>query len=128
MMQTIEWDHLQFWSHNPEASARWFETHLGATLCPRAGRIDVTMGGVTLFVARPPEGRVLHPSPAHAHIGFDHIGLRVADLAALAADLKAAGVHFTQEVTVLRPGVKACFIEGPEGVSIELLQRDPPPA
>ena len=40
-----------------------------------------------------------------------------------AGDLKAKGVKFTREPTTVRPGTRVCFIEGPQGVSIELLDR-----
>jgi lactoylglutathione lyase len=33
-------------------------------------------------------------------------------------------VEFTREPTTVRPGVRICFIRGPEGVSIELLDRN----
>ena len=42
----------------------------------------------------------------------------------IAAELKAKGVEFTREPTTVRPGVRVCFIRAPEGVSIELLDRD----
>ena len=42
----------------------------------------------------------------------------------LAEILKAKGVEFTREPTTVRPGVRICFIRGPEGVSIELLDRN----
>ena len=38
--------------------------------------------------------------------------------------LKGKGVVFTKEPTTIRPGVRVCFIRGPEGVSIELLDRN----
>ena len=36
---------------------------------------------------------------------------------------KAKGVEFTREPTTVRPGTRVCFIRGPQGVSIELLDR-----
>ena len=42
---------------------------------------------------------------------------------AIAAELKTKGVKFTKEPTTVRPGVRICFIRGPEGISIELLDR-----
>jgi len=42
---------------------------------------------------------------------------------AIAAELKAKGVEFTKEPTTVRPGVRVCFIRGPQGISIELLER-----
>jgi catechol 2,3-dioxygenase-like lactoylglutathione lyase family enzyme len=48
----------------------------------------------------------------------------VKDIDAVAAQIKAKGVTFTREPTTIRPGVRICFIRGPEGISIELLERD----
>jgi len=43
---------------------------------------------------------------------------------AIAADLEKKGVEFTREPATVRPGVRVCFRRGPEGVAIELLDRD----
>ena len=43
---------------------------------------------------------------------------------AVVAEIKAKGVEFTKEPTTIRPGVRICFIRGPQGISIELLERD----
>ena len=43
---------------------------------------------------------------------------------AVAADLKAKGVEFTMEPRTIRPGLRICFLRGPQGISIELLERD----
>ena len=43
---------------------------------------------------------------------------------ALAAELKGKGVEFTTEPYNIRPGIRICFIRGPQGISIELLERD----
>ena len=37
--------------------------------------------------------------------------------------MMAKGVEFTMKPTVLRPGLKIAFIQAPDGVRIELLQR-----
>ena len=42
----------------------------------------------------------------------------------VAAEIKAKGVEFTKEPTTIRPGVRICFLRGPQGISIELLERD----
>ena len=46
---------------------------------------------------------------------------------AVAAELKKKkkGVEFTEDVHTARPGTRICFLRGPQGVSIELLDRDP---
>ena len=50
--------------------------------------------------------------------------IAVSDIDAVAAELKAKGVEFTTEVKTVRPGTRICFLRGPQGVSIELLDRD----
>ena len=58
-----------------------------------------------------------------ARIVFGREGYTRASIDAIASDLKTKGVEFTKEPTTVRPGVRICFIRGPEGVSIELLDR-----
>jgi catechol 2,3-dioxygenase-like lactoylglutathione lyase family enzyme len=65
----------------------------------------------------------VNPAPTTPYQGLDHFGLSVSNIDAIAADLKAKGVEFTREPTTVRPGVRICFLRGPEGVSIELLDR-----
>ena len=87
-------------------------------------RIDVNLGGAKIFIA-PLEGdSAVNPPPPHPHQGLDHFGLTVKDIDAVAAEIKAKGVTFTREPTTIRPGVRICFIRGPEGISVELLERD----
>ena len=62
--------------------------------------------------------------PVTPYQGLDHFGLTVKDIDAVAAEIKAKGVEFTREPTTIRPGVRICFIRGPQGISIELLERD----
>ena len=63
------------------------------------------------------------PPPTRRTRGLDHFGLSVTGIDAIAADLKAKGVKFTRDPTTVRPGTRVCFIRGPQGVSIELLDR-----
>jgi catechol 2,3-dioxygenase-like lactoylglutathione lyase family enzyme len=69
-------------------------------------------------------GDRVNAAPTTPYRGLDHFGLAVTGIDAIAADLKAKGVEFTREPTTIRPGVRVCFIRGPEGVSIELLDRN----
>jgi catechol 2,3-dioxygenase-like lactoylglutathione lyase family enzyme len=48
----------------------------------------------------------------------------VSNIDAVVAELKAKGAEFTREPTTVRPGVRVAFLRGPEGVSIELLDRN----
>ncbi|MCJ9700875.1 MULTISPECIES: VOC family protein [unclassified Bradyrhizobium] len=124
MPVVVTWDHVHLRSPDPEATAAWLRDILGGEIVHAPGRIDVNLGGARIFIA-PLEGdSVVNPPPPHPHQGLDHFGLTVKDIDAVAAEIKAKGVTFTREPTTIRPGVRICFIRGPEGISIELLERD----
>ena len=63
-------------------------------------------------------------APESPYQGLDHFGLTVKDSDAFAAELKGKGAEFTKEPYTIRPGVRIFFIKGPQGISIELLERD----
>jgi len=121
------WDHVHIRSSNPETTAQWFERMLGAqvlrSMQQGQPRIDLKLGGANIFIAPVTAGDGVNASPTTPYRGLDHFGLTCTGIDAIAAELKAKGVEFTKEPTTVRPGVRVCFIRGPEGVSIELLER-----
>jgi lactoylglutathione lyase len=127
-MTTFTWDHVHIRSPDPEATAQYFERMFGAeiirTVQQGQPRIDLKLGGANIFVALVPAGSKVNPPPTTPYQGLDHFGLAVSGIDAIAADLKAKGAEFTMEPTTIRPGVRVCFIRGPQGVSIELLDRN----
>jgi catechol 2,3-dioxygenase-like lactoylglutathione lyase family enzyme len=102
-------------------SQAWYVDTFGATRGRFKGRLDgIECGGMWVVMDRGPAA----PSKGHT---IDHIGWRMADLRATAAELKQKGVTFTTEP---QPGpsgphapVLLSFTEDPWGVKIELLQR-----
>ena len=128
-MPNYTWDHVHLRTPDPEATAQWFERMLGAQVIRStqqgAPRIDLKLGGANIFLAPVKSGDGVNAPPVTPYQGLDHFGLTVSGIDAVAADLKAKGVAFTMEPTVPRPGVKICFLRGPQGISIELLDRDP---
>jgi catechol 2,3-dioxygenase-like lactoylglutathione lyase family enzyme len=123
-MLNVTWDHIHLRSPDPEATANWLHDILGGEIVRNPGRIDVKLGGASVFIAKVEPGDGVNQPPATPHQGLDHFGLTVKDIDAAAAELKAKGVAFTTEPTTIRPGVRICFIRGPQGISIELLERD----
>lgn len=127
-MARITWDHVHLRTPDPEGMAKWFEHILGAevirTVEQGKPRVDLRLGGHKIFIAGAPAAE-LNPAPTTPYRGLDHIGLSVTDLDAFVADIRAKGVEFTKEPHSPRPGVKICFLRGPEGISVELLERDP---
>lgn len=128
-MPVYTWDHVHLRSSDPEATGQWFEKMLGAQVIrtQQMGqtRIDLKLGGANIFIAPVKAGDGVNAPPATPYQGLDHFGLAVKDVDAVVADLKAKGVEFTMEPNSPRPGIRICFLRGPQGISIELLDRDP---
>jgi lactoylglutathione lyase len=123
-MPIVTWDHVHLRSPDPEATAAWLENILGGVIIRGPGRIDVKLGGANVFIAPVAAGDGVNTPPVTPYQGLDHFGLTVKDIDAVAAEIKAKGVEFTKEPTTIRPGVRICFLRGPQGISIELLERD----
>ena len=119
-------DHIHLRSPDPEAAAAFYVMNLGAREATRmqvngALRIILDLGAFRLFVEQVPADTARPPEPPF--LGIEHIGLGVNDMDAAVAALKARGVRFTTEPRQARPGVRIAFIEGPDRVRIELIER-----
>src|SRR5467141_4575350 len=124
-MVKYTWDHIHLRTANPEATAQWYERMLGAevirSMQQGKPRIDLKLGGANIFIAPVTAGSGVNPPPVTPYQGLDHFGLQVNDIDKVVADLKSKGAEFTMELKQARPGVRICFVRGPEGVSIEVL-------
>lgn len=128
-MATFTYDHIHLRSLDPEKTARFYEHMFGAQIVRSVQdgqpRIDLKLGGADIFIAPVAPTSKVNPPPVTPYQGLDHFGLRVTDIDTVYAELKARGAEFTMELTETRPGVRICFLRGPEGVSIEVLERKP---
>ena len=128
-MAKFTYDHMHLRSPDPEATAAYYERMFGAEVLRSVQqgkpRIDLKLGGVNIFIAPVVSGDGVNPPPTTPYQGLDHFGLSVSNIDAVVAELKAKGAEFTMEPTTIRPGTRICFLRGPEGVSIELLERTP---
>ena len=122
------WDHIHLRGPDPDATAAWFERILGAQVIRSTvegkPRIDLKLGGADVFIMPVAPGDKVNPPPVTPYRGLDHFGLTVSGIDAVAAEIKAKGVEFTMEPRTIRPGLRICFLRGPQGISIELLERD----
>ena len=128
-MSKFTYDHIHLRSPDPEATAAFYERMFGAEIIRSVQqgkpRIDMKVGGANVFIAQVlPDGKT-NPPPRTPYQGLDHFGLSVTGIDAIVAELKAKGAEFTMEPVDIRPGVRIAFLRGPEGVSIELLERKP---
>lgn len=125
-MTQFTFDHIHLRSPGPEATAVFYERMFGAEVLRSTQqgepRVDIRLGGQIIFIA-PIKGDNTAPPPSMPYRGLEHIGLAVTGLDQVVAELKAKGAEFTMEPTSIRPGIRICFVRGPENVAIELLER-----
>src|SRR5438270_1862994 len=126
-MSTFTYDHIHIRSRDPENTAayfeRMFEAQIIRTMQEGKQRIDMKIGGQDVFIAPIEGASKVNAPPVTPYEGLDHFGLRVTNIDQVVADLKAKGAEFTMQLNSPRPGIKICFVRGPEGVSIEVLER-----
>ena len=126
-MSRFTFDHIHLRTPDPEATAAYYEKIFGAEIVRSAPhgqpRIDIMLGGAQIFVAPVTSDSDVAKPPVTPYQGLDHFGLTVSGIDEVAAELKTKGAEFTMEPTTIRPGTRIAFIRGPEGVSIELVDR-----
>ena len=121
-------DHVHLRSPDPRATARFYCDLLGARRLNElqvrgVTRVIIDLGGLRVFIEEVSPDLVSPPPPPFQ--GLEHIGLRIADLDAALASLAAHGVKPIAPVEQVNPNLRIAFIEGPERVRIELLERKP---
>jgi lactoylglutathione lyase len=128
-MAHYTFDHIHLFTRDPDGMAKYFESMLGAEVIRSSPggqpRIDLKLGGANIFILDVSGNPKAAEGPAHPYRGLDHFGLSVKDIDKVCAELKAKGAKFTRGPETIRPGTRIAFIEGPEGVSVELLERGP---
>ena len=118
--------HIHYRTTAPDAAATWWKTMFGATEKARmttpAGtlRVMLSLVGHNIYVEEVPEGTA--GVPATPHRGLEHIGLSVDDIEAAIADITGKGGVLTKGISSPRPGVRICFIGGPDGMLVELIE------
>ena len=125
---TLSFDHVHLVSQDPHAAARWYADHLGGRIIRSmemrgAPQLYVSFGGAMVIVRgeRPAEAAAGKPG---LQWGVDHFGMQVkGDFDAFCAGLRKKGVAFSMEPTDINPTTRIAFIDAPDGVSVELLNR-----
>jgi lactoylglutathione lyase len=128
-MTEFSYDHVHLRSPDPEETARYYERMFSAEIIKSIQsdgreRVDMSLGGVMMFIAKVDPDASLSEKPAGSYVGLDHLGLRVRDIDRVCDELKAKGAEFTVEPKTIRPGVRIAFVRGPQNVLIEILDRD----
>ena len=124
-------NHVHIRSADPHASASWYEKHFDAKIVSERevmpGTITIGMeleGPVRLNVSSKPEGSSDERSAAELNrLGLEHFGFSVEDLQAEMDRLEKSGIRVVLPLTEVAGGTKLAYIEGPDDVLIELVQR-----
>ena len=125
---SIFFDHVHLVSENPESAASWYVENLAGKIVGRsevggAPSIVVAFEGATVIIRGQRTGEQVNKKGGLTW-GADHFGFHVrGDFDGYCDDLKKKGVPFTMEPKDFTPTVRIAFIEAPDNVSIELLQR-----
>ncbi len=120
-------DHVHFICGDAEAAGKYFETFFGGKIFFRGEmgglpvvRLDLHGVNVFIFGAQPGQGQF---EVRKGMRGLEHIGLKVKDLARAVEELKKKGAKFSVEPSVTPAGAKYAFMDGPDGMTIELIER-----
>lgn len=124
-------NHVHIRSQDPHASAAWYSEHFGAKIVserevmPGTITIGMELGGPTrLNVSSKPKGSSDERPVAELNrLGLEHFGFHTEDLEADLDRLQKAGVRVVLPLTEVVGGTKLAYIEGPDDVLIELVQR-----
>ena len=128
MAPTYRYDHMHLRSRDVKKTAAYYKEMFDAEIVESIQsdgkpRTDLDLNGLTIFIAVVPPGAATPPAPAEPYVGLDHFGLRVEDMDDAVAELKRRGASFTLEPRTIRPGVRIAFVQAPDNVRIELLER-----
>ena len=125
---SLAFDHVHVVAKDPKAAADWYVAKLGGEIIRNievkgAPQLYVSIGGVMILVRGERPGEQID-GKSGLEWGIDHFGLRVkGDFDGYCAGLRSKGVTFSLEPTDFNPTTRIAFINAPDGVSIELLNR-----
>ncbi|HMN87225.1 MAG TPA: VOC family protein [Bauldia sp.] len=83
---------------------------------------EYDLAGMRIFVRAHREGETFGPGTIRRD-GLDHLAFTVPDLDAAVARLVAAGARVAIGPTQVRPDLATCFVEGPDGLYLEVIWR-----
>ncbi|RPI41979.1 MAG: VOC family protein [Betaproteobacteria bacterium] len=124
----IRFDHVHLVARDPVKTAQWYVDTLGGQIWKSvevrgAPQVYVAFGDA-LVIVRGQRGAEVVQDKGGLEWGIDHFGVRVnGDFDAFCEALKRRGVTFSMEPTDFNPTTRIAFIDAPDGVSIELLNR-----
>ena len=128
-MPQFSYDHVHLVSVDPRKAATWYERAFGAKIkevgkYPDGGdRVELSLAGTRILIRSPRGASQSAEDSPHGRRGLEHFGLKVDDMNAAVAAIKAKGIKFLEEPRISLPsGNTVAFLMGPDNVMIELVQ------
>jgi catechol 2,3-dioxygenase-like lactoylglutathione lyase family enzyme len=128
MSAEVRFDHVHLVSKDPVRAAQWYADNLNGSIWKSvemrgAPQVYVQFGD-SFVIVRGQRGVESPEAKDHLEWGIDHFGVRIhGDFDEFCARLKRNGVVFSMEPTDLNETTRIAFIDAPDGVSVELLNR-----
>jgi len=125
---SLTFDHVHLVAKDPQATADWYVDKLGGKIARSlevkgAPQLYVSFGGFIVIVRGQRPAELAQAKPG-LQWGVDHFGVRVkGDFDGFCEGLRKKGVTFGLDPTDFNPTTRIAFIDAPDGVSVELLNR-----
>ena len=122
-MANFHFDHIHLLSSDPEKTAKFYETLLGAkrmsttSIRDKGMLVELKLGEMSVKIMTLREKSLISASPM---VGIEHFGIETDNIEEAVNEMKARGIDFAVDITEPRPGLKNAFFVAPEGVLIEL--------
>jgi catechol 2,3-dioxygenase-like lactoylglutathione lyase family enzyme len=115
---SLKLNHVHLKTTNPQQTAKFYVDTLGATLVSEIGTrgYRLNLHGLTLNVTTFVEDQTRQQA-----YGMEHFALDTDDLDDTVTKLKANGAKVLEEM-VSSSGRRICFLEGPDGVQLEIIE------
>jgi catechol 2,3-dioxygenase-like lactoylglutathione lyase family enzyme len=111
--------HVHLKTRDPEQTMRFYVDNLGATLIaqvnPRSYRVN--LHGLTFNITS-----LIDTQSREQHYGMEHVAVDTDAYAETLTRLRANGVRVLEELAPTN-GRRVCFLEAPDGVQIELIEK-----
>ena len=111
--------HVHLKTRDPKRTMQFYVDNLGATLIADAGArgYRVNLHGLTLNITT-----LIDTQSREQHYGIEHIAVDTDDYSGTLARLRAKGVRVLEELAPSN-GRRVCFLEAPDGVQIEVIEK-----
>jgi catechol 2,3-dioxygenase-like lactoylglutathione lyase family enzyme len=111
-------NHVHLKTPDPQQTAKFYVENLGATIVSEIGTrgYRLNLHGLTLNVTT-----LVEDQTRQQVYGMEHFALDTDDLDGVVAKLKANGAQVLEQM-VSANGRRICFLEGPDGVQLEIIE------